>query len=53
MKTAVYSPVQEHCVDMRHYLSTAKNTLNFLAGSDGVKYANIVQGASNSIEFLI
>ena len=37
---------------MRRYLSTANITLNFLAGVDGLKYANIVQGASNSIEFL-
>ena len=37
---------------MRRYLSTANITLNFLAGIDGVKYANIVQSASNSIEFL-
>ena len=39
---------------MRRYLSTANITLNFLAGIDRLqlKYANIVQGASNSIEFL-
>ena len=47
-----YSPVGEPCVDMRRYLSTANLTINFLAGIDGVKYANTVQGASNSIEFL-
>ena len=47
-----YSPVSEQCFDVRRYLSTANITLNFLAGVDGLKYANIVQGASNSIEFL-
>ena len=47
-----YSPVGEQCFDVRRYLSTANITLNFLAGVDGLKYANIVQGASNSIEFL-
>ena len=38
-----YSPVGEQCFDVRR---------NFLAGVDGLKYANIVQGASNSVEFL-
>ena len=47
-----YSPVGEQCIDSRRYLSTANTTLNFLAGIDGVKYANIIQGASNTIEFL-
>ena len=47
-----YSPVGEQCFDVRRYLSTANITLNFLAGVDGLKYANIVQGASNSIAFL-
>ncbi|XP_044167748.1 uncharacterized protein LOC122951772 [Acropora millepora] len=47
-----YSPVGEPCFDVRRYLSTANITLNFLAGVDGLKYANIVQGASNSNEFL-
>ena len=47
-----YSPVGEQCFDARRYLSTANITLNFVAGVDGLKYANIVQGASNSIEIL-
>jgi hypothetical protein len=47
-----YSPVGEQCVDIRRYISTANMTMNFLAGIDGLKYANIIQGASNSIEFL-
>ena len=47
-----YSPVGEQCFDVGCYLSTANITLNFLAGVDGLKYANIVRGASNSIEFL-
>ena len=42
----------ELCFDVQRYLSTANITLNFLAGIDGLKYANNVQGASNSIEFL-
>ena len=37
---------------MRRFLSTANITLNLPAGIDRLKYANIVQGASNSIEFL-
>jgi len=47
-----YSPVGEQCIDVRRYLSTANITLNFSAGIDGVKYANIVHGAPNSTEFL-
>ena len=41
-----YSPVGEQCFDVRRYLSSANITLNFPAGVDGLKYANIVQGAS-------
>ena len=44
-----YSPVGEQCVDVRRYLSTSNHTLNFLAGIDGVKYANVIQGACNAI----
>lgn len=47
-----YSPVGEDCIAVRRYLSTANHTLNFLAGVDGIKYGNILQGPSNSIEFL-
>ena len=39
-------------MDVRRYLSTANKTLNFLVGLDGVKYANMLEGASNSYEFL-
>ena len=46
-----YSLVGEQSVDLRRYFSTTNSTLNFQAGVDGLKYANIVQGASNSIEF--
>ena len=47
-----YSSVGEQCVDVRRYLSTSNHTLNFLAGIDGVKYANVIQGACNAMEFL-
>ena len=47
-----YSPVGEPCLDARCYISTANITMNLLAGIDGVKYANIIYGRSNSIEFL-
>ena len=47
-----FSPVGEDCVEVRRYLSTANLTLNFLVGFDGVKYGNIVEGASNSVQFL-
>lgn len=47
-----FSPVGNECVDVRRYLSTANKTLNFLVGLDGVKSANMLEGASNSYEFL-
>ena len=47
-----FSPVGEDCVEARRYLSTANLTLNFLVGYDGVKYGNIIEGASNSVQFL-
>lgn len=47
-----YSPVGEECPDVRRYLSTANHTLNLLGGIDGVKYANVLPGASNAMEFL-
>lgn len=47
-----FSPAGEECVDVRRYLSTANRALNFLVGLDGVKYANMLEGASSSYEFL-
>ena len=46
-----FSPVDEDCVEARRNLSTASLTLNFLVGYDGVKYGNIIEGASNSVQF--
>ena len=47
-----FSPVGEDCVEVRRYLFTANLTLNFLVAFDGVKYGNIVEGASSSVQFL-
>lgn len=47
-----FSPFGEDCVEVRRYLSTANLTLNFLVGFHEVKYGNIVEGASNSVQFL-
>ena len=47
-----FSPVGEDCIEVQRYLSTANLTLNFLVGFDGVKYGNIIEGASNSVQFL-
>lgn len=33
-------------------MSTANHTLNLLCGIDGVKYANVIAGACNAMEFL-
>ena len=46
-----FSLVGEQCVDLRRYFWTTNITLSFLAGVDGLKYGNIVQGPPNSIEF--
>ena len=46
------SSVVEDCVEGRRYLSTANLTLNFLVGYDGVKCGNIIEGTSNSVQFL-
>ena len=46
-----YSQVGEPCVEVQRYMATPNITLNFLAGVEGVKYANIVEGATNTIEF--
>ena len=51
-RTFGFSPVGEQCIDVRRYLSKANITMNFLAGIDGSKYANIIPGASNSMELL-
>jgi DNA-binding transcriptional ArsR family regulator len=47
-----YSPVGEPCLDVRRYLSTANHTLNLLGGIDGIKYANVITGACDGMEFL-
>ena len=47
-----FSPVGGDRVEARRYLSTTDLTLNFLVGYDGVEYGNIIEGASNSVQFL-
>ena len=47
-----FSSVVEDCVVVRRYLCTANLTLNFLVGYDGVKCGNIIEGTSNSVQFL-
>ena len=49
--TQLHSPIREHCVDMRRYLSSANKTLSFLAGIVGVKYTNIVQVCQTLLDF--
>ena len=47
-----YAPSGLPCVDLiLRYMATLNLTLDFLAGLDGVKYANTIDGA-NTIEFL-
>ena len=47
-----FSLVGEDCKEERRYLSAANLTLNFLVGYDGVKYGIIIEGGSNSVQFL-
>lgn len=47
-----YAPKGERCVEVRRYHETPNITVNVLAGLEGVKYANIVDGASATIHFL-
>ena len=46
-----YSQVGEPCAEVQRYTATPNITLNFLAGIEGVKNANVVEGATNMIEF--
>ena len=40
------------CVEVQRYSKTSNLTLNMLIGMDGVKYANILNGASDTDSFL-
>ena len=46
-----HAPKGQRCVEVRHH-ETPNITINVLAGLQGVKYANIVDGASTTIHFL-
>ena len=47
-----HAPVGERCVEFMRYHDSPNVTLNLLAGLNGVEYMNIVQGASDTINFL-
>lgn len=47
-----HSPVNSTCVELGRHLKSPNITLNLLAGLEGVLYANTLDGASNTIEFL-
>ena len=47
-----HSPVNSTCVELGRHLKSPNGTLNFLAGLDAVLYANTLDGASNTLEFL-
>ena len=44
-----FSPVGEPCVDIQRYMARPNVTINFLAGVDGIKYHNLLNGATNTI----
>ena len=47
-----FSPVGEPCVDIQRYMARPNVTINFLTEVDGMKYNNLLNGATNTIEFL-
>lgn len=47
-----HSPINSGCVELGRHLKSPNITLNFLAGLEGVLYANTLDGASNTLEFL-
>lgn len=47
-----FAPVGERCIEIIRYHESPNITLNLLAGLDGIKYANFVDGSSDTIDFL-
>ena len=47
-----HAPRGKRCVEILRYHQDPNITLNLLIGIDGVKYANIIDGPSNTVEFL-
>ncbi|XP_070579120.1 uncharacterized protein [Ptychodera flava] len=47
-----HSPVGERCVELQRYAKSPNMTLNVLMGANGICYANIIAGASNTTQFL-
>ena len=46
------SPINSGCVELTRHLKSPNITLKFLVGLEGVLYANTIDGASNTLEFL-
>ena len=47
-----HAPVGERCVEFIRYHDSPNITVNLLAGLNGVEYMNLVQGGSDTVEFL-
>ena len=47
-----FSPVGVSCVEVQRYIACPYIPINFLAGVDGVKYTNTLDGATNTLQFL-
>ena len=47
-----YAEKGQRCIEIRRYHQDPSITINVLAGLDGVKYANIVNGPSATLDFL-
>lgn len=51
-RTYGFAPIGERCIEMIRYHESPNITLNVLAGMEGVKYANIVDGPADTVDFL-
>ena len=47
-----HAPVGERAVEIHRYCETANTTVNLLCSLTGVTYMNIIDGPSNTVEFL-
>ena len=47
-----FSSIGVPCVEVQRYMACPDITLNFLAGVNGVKYANTLDAVTNTLQFL-
>lgn len=47
-----HAPVGERCIEFERYTQTANVTVNLMCGLTGIAYMNIIDGASDTLDFL-